>query len=94
MFENSVGLILARSRSEGSRLLATVIQRSIDDVNLTTGGSKQVPRRLDFVLNVLAAKKRGIANVFGIDVDEAPVAPPTATHRIEDGKLVPIEGPK
>ncbi len=94
VFDNSVGLILARTRTEGSRILASVIEKSIEDVNLTTGGSEQIVRRLDFVLNNLANNKRGIANVFGIDVDEVPAAPPVAKFQVKDGKFGPIEEPK
>ena len=67
LIENSVGLILARTRQPTGRLLASVIKLSIEDVKVTGfTGSKQVVNRLEFIRSILGKRKSALQKRFGL----------------------------
>lgn len=92
VFENSVGLVLARLRTPQGRVPVEVIKRSIDDVKLSGFTStEQVQNRLNFVLNVLATRERNLKGTFGLGPEGEPSEAGAPTHEIKDGKLIRIE---
>lgn len=92
VFENSVGLILARIRNPTGRLQVAVINLSIEDVKLSgLTSTERVVNRLNFVLNVLAARERNLRGSFKEEEEEEEEDPANApTHHIIDGKLEKI----
>ncbi len=99
LFENSVGLVLARLRTPQGRVPVEIIKRSIQDVKLSgLTSTEQVENRLQFVLNTLAVRGQGLRRTFSIE--EEAIQPETElgtetetqkpTHRIENGKLIRI----
>lgn len=90
IMENSIGMILARLRTPSGRIPVDVIKRSIDDVKLTgLRGSKQVENRLNFIRQQLSRRASSIEQRFKLPSKNEIGIP---RFRIEEGKLVPIQG--
>ena len=89
--ENSVGFILARLRTTDGRLLATTINRSINDVKLRgLTSSEQVIDRIDFVLGLMDLRSKSVRKRFGIEAPEEESGLPRFRIK-EDGTLEKVD---
>lgn len=95
MIENSLGLIWARMQVPDQRLPVDVIQRSINEMQLTgLRGQEQVAARLQFLEKRFAQKRKGINKRFGLGSEEPePKKEVPVPYMIDpDGNLVPEKG--
>ena len=90
VMENSLGLVLARLRTPEGRIPVDIIRRSIEDVNLTGLNSQEkIVTKLKWIKKQLQKRKEGIQKRFAPEgVNEPGESKPT--HRVVDGKIVPI----